>query len=174
MIRKITAALLILLLTTVLLYFTFSTIKKVQAAKSIHEHIEHFPGFSLKSINDIQFNSDTITKGPVVIIFFHPGCEHCQYEIKEITTAEYLIDKTHIILVSSAPEDEIKKFYYDNELDRYQKITLLIDSNYKLSDIFGLQSVPSTYIYNKELILVKYFEGEVKPEAILKYLTDND
>ncbi len=174
MIKKITAALLILLLISVLLYFTFSIIKKVQASKSTHEHIEYFPEFSLKSIDDIQFNSDTITIGPVVIIFFHPGCEHCQYEIKEITTAEYLIDKTHIILVSSAPKDEIKKFYFDNELDRFQKINLLLDSDYKLSDIFGLQSVPSTYIYNKELILVKYFKGEVKPEAILKYLTDND
>ncbi len=174
MIRKIITAFLILLTSLVSVHFVLSTIKKVNSSQSIKEHIKYFPRFILKSINDTLFNSETITKGPVIIIFFHPGCEHCQYEIKEITTDEYLIDKTHIILVSNAPDDEIKKFYYDNELDKYQKITLLIDSSYKLSDIFGLRSVPLTCIYSKELILVKYFKGEVKPDAIVKILTDND
>ena len=37
-------------------------------------------------------------------------------------------------------------------------------------DIFGKSGIPASFIYNKQGKLVKQFKGEVKVNALLKYL----
>lgn len=39
-------------------------------------------------------------------------------------------------------------------------------------DIFGKSGVPASFIYDKNGKLVKQFKGEVKVEALLKYLKE--
>jgi hypothetical protein len=46
----------------------------------------------------------------------------------------------------------------------------MTDTAYALADIFSRNVIPSNYIYNKELKLVKALYGEYKIETILKYL----
>ena len=77
-----------------------------------------------------------------------------------------------VILVSSANPDSIKSFLSNLNVKDYSTVIPLLDTSYKFEEIFGRGTIPSTYIYNRNLTLVKVLQGEVKTETILKYLQE--
>ncbi len=82
------------------------------------------------------------------------------------------VSGTRIILVSSADKSVVINFLSQFDISDYPGITALIDTSYIFGAIFGNNMVPGNYVYNKDLDLVKAFNGEVKTETILKYLKD--
>jgi thiol-disulfide isomerase/thioredoxin len=168
-----------ILLVTVIFLFIFSlsflglgTFKKIQKQKTHNEKLSKLPSFSFLTLAGTSFNSSEITGGPVLLIRFHPECEHCRYEISEVLKSNIPVSGAKIILVSSADPDTIKKFLTLFNYTRYPSVIPLADTSYVFGDIFGSNIVPSNYIYDKDLDLVKVFSGEVKTETILKYLRE--
>jgi hypothetical protein len=149
-------------------------IKKIHWQNQVKERISTLPSFSLMTIEDANFNSSKIEKGPVLIVRFHPECEHCQYEITEILKSDipYLAEK--VILISSADPDSVRKFLGRLNYQDYPSVIALADTTYTFGDIFGNDIIPSSYIYNKKLDLVKVLPGEVRTETIIKYLRMSD
>jgi thiol-disulfide isomerase/thioredoxin len=145
-------------------------INKMQRQTQIKEKIETMPSFSFMTLTNETFNSSEIKIGPVLIVRFHPECEHCQYEVSEILKSNVPESGVKVILISSATPDSVKSFLNQFNYLRFPSIILLIDTSYVFSDIFGSDIVPSNYIYNRELELVKVLQGETKTETILKYL----
>jgi hypothetical protein len=143
---------------------------KIHKKKTISEKISKLPVFAFQTLNKETFSSSDIKTGPLLIIRFHPECEHCQYEISEILKSSIPESGPSVILVSSAPPDLIKEFLRKYNYCNSQYITVLIDTAYVFEEIFGSDIVPSNYIYNKKLALVKVLHGEVKTETVLKYL----
>ena len=168
--RRIILAVVIAIFTLSATFLIFGIINKIQKNKQITEKIARLPSFSFMKLTNEAFNSSEIRKGPVLVIRFHPECEHCQYEISEILKSNIPSSGTCIIMVSSADPDSIRKFFRQFDLSDYPLIIPLADTSYIFGDIFGSDIVPSNYIYNKELDLVKVLYGEVKTETILKYL----
>ena len=155
--------------------FLFSGIlRKIQKQKLITEKIQRLPSFSFITLNNHSFNSSEIRKGPVLVIRFHPECEHCQYEISEILNSNIPVSGAYVIMVSSADPDSIRKFIKRFNLSDYPAIIPLADTSYIFGDIFGSDIIPSNYIYNKELELVKVLNGEVRTETLLKYLVGSE
>ena len=147
---------------------------KLHNQKLISEKIVRLPSFSFLKLSNESFNSDNIKKGPVLVVHFHPECEHCQYEISEILKSNIPASFTSVILVSSAPQDSIRRFLNPLNYSEYPSVIALVDTSYIFEDIFGSGIVPSSYVYNSRLNLVKVFLGEVKTEAILKYLQEGE
>jgi hypothetical protein len=110
--------------------------------------------------------------GPVLVIRFHPECEHCQYEISGIMESRIPASVEKIMMVSSANRNDILKFSDQNRLSLLKNVLILVDSTYIFGDIFGNDIVPSNYIYGKDLNLIKVFNGECKIETILKYIPE--
>jgi hypothetical protein len=143
---------------------------KIQKQKQITEKISKLPSFTFLKLTNEYFSSSAINSGPVLIIHFHPECEHCQYEISEIMNSKIPASGTKVILISNAHPDSIRKFLGQFNYSDYPSVITLIDTAYLFADIFGSEIVPSNFIYNKDLKLVKILKGEMKTEAILKYL----
>ena len=80
----------------------------------------------------------------------------------------------HVLLISNAEKEGIRRFMEENDLLQHPGLIALADQTYSFRDYFGTEIVPAIFIYNKELKLVRYFQGEVRPETILKYLRTND
>jgi hypothetical protein len=168
--RKIVLSTVILVFVMAASFLIYGTVSKIQKHQMTTEKISKLPFFSFSTLNNNSYNSSEIKKGPVLIVRFHPECEHCQYEITELLNSDIPSSGINIILVSSAPRDSISKFLGQFNLADYPSVIPLVDTSYIFGDIFGSDYVPSNYIYNKEHNLVKAISGEVKTETILKYL----
>ena len=168
--RKILFAIVIVVFALSATFLILGMINKVQKHKMLTEKIAKFPFFSFTTLTNESFNSSEIRKGPVLVIRFHPECEHCQYEISEILKSNIPESGIRVILVSSAHPDSIKTFLGQFNYNNYPFVIPLSDTSYTFGDIFGSDIVPSNYIYDKELELVKVLLGEFKTETILKYL----
>lgn len=170
--RRIILFVVILLFAVSATFLVSGIFKKIQKQSRITEKISTLPSFSFLTLNDRSFSSSDIKSGPVLLIRFHPECEHCQYEISEILKSDIPASGTSIILVSGAEPDSIKEFLNQFNYSDYPSVIALADTSYSFGDIFGSEIIPSNYIYNKELELVKVLHGEVKTETILKYLRE--
>jgi hypothetical protein len=149
-------------------------IKKRQTQIELAGKISKLPAFSFTTLAKQSFNSSEITSGPVLVVRFHPECEHCQYEIREILGSPIPVSAMWVIMVSDADADSIKKMLLPYDLAEYPSVIPLTDTSYSFGEIFGSDLVPSSYIYDKDLELVKVLYGEVKTETILKYLNESE
>jgi len=147
-------------------------IRRVKANKQLAEKISHLPSFTLTDLEYKIFNSSEVKTGPVLILHFHPECEHCQYEISELLKEDILKRLNSVILVSGVPPDSIRRFLSQYNYTAYSNVIPLADTSGIFGDIFGSDIIPSVYIYGRDLKLRKVFYGEVKSDAIFKYLQD--
>jgi thiol-disulfide isomerase/thioredoxin len=172
--RRIILVVVILLFAVSATILVSGIIKKTQKQNRITEKISRLPSFSFVTLNGKSFSSSDVKRGPLLLIRFHPECEHCQYEISELLKSDIPSTGASIILVSSADPDSIKQFLNQFNYSDYPSVIALADTSYSFGDIFGSEIIPSNYIYNEELELVKVLHGEVKTETILKYLRESE
>jgi peroxiredoxin len=151
-------------------FLIIGIVGKTHKSKIAKDRIKTLPIFSFRTLNDTMFRSDQIKEGPVLILFFNPECEHCQYQITTLFKNWAETSGIHVLLISNAEKEAIRNFVMKNNLPDYPGIVILADETYSFRDYFGTALVPVTFIYDKKLRLVRYFQGEVRPETILKYL----
>lgn len=171
--KRIGKILLILPIGLLSLLIVGTMVKKVRV-EAATEKIRIFPDFVVKDINGNMFYSAQIASGPLLITFFHPECDHCRYEISSLCTSGLLDNHLRILLVSSADSQVITTFMQEIEIPVEANLHFITDSNFKLANMFSAEIIPSNYIYNDSLQLVKVFKGATKPETLLRYLNGND
>lgn len=165
---------LIVFFVTAASFLISGIVNKTQNRKLQYEKIRRLPTFSFMTLAHETYNSSEIRKGPVLVIRFHPECEHCQFEISEILKSNIPDSAIHIIMVSSADPGNVQKYLSQFDISSHSGIIPLVDTSYIFGNIFGRDIVPSNYIYDKDLNLVKVMYGEVKTETIIKYLLGSE
>ena len=168
--RKINQGVILAVFFLSLILLLSGVVSKILKEKRINENIALLPSFSFMTLARDDFHSADIKNGPVLIVRFHPECEHCQYEISQILKSDIPAIVSKALLISSAHPDSISKFLKQFNYIDYPSIVALADTSDSFGSIFGKDIVPSNYIYNRELKLVKVLSGEVKAETIRKYL----
>jgi peroxiredoxin len=143
--------------------------RKIKAENAAHQ-IEYLPDFTLPSLNGKMFNSGEIASGPILITYFHPECDHCQYEISSILSSNLPEEDLKIILVSPADPDQVKSFVSMFDIKHEYLVWILSDTSHAFSRIFQTEIIPANYIYDKNLHLVKTAKGVITVEAIYKSL----
>ena len=166
-----TAILMMVLFFAILVIGIF---RKMENQKLIAEKISRLPSFSFLTLSKGSYNSTDIKNGPILVVHFHPECEHCQYEIFEILKEKIPSLFTNVLLISSAHPDSIKRFFDQLNYSNFPSVIPLIDTAYNFEDIFGTGIVPSIYIYDKGLNLVKVLHGEVRTANIINYLKESE
>jgi cytochrome oxidase Cu insertion factor (SCO1/SenC/PrrC family) len=83
--------------------------KKTKASER-SSRISTLPDFTLPSVDGYLFNTGEISEGSVLIIYFHPECEHCQYEISSLVKSNIPESGVKILLISDAGSQQIKSF----------------------------------------------------------------
>jgi hypothetical protein len=170
--RKLIAGIVIVIFMLSSLFIGSGIARKFKKHKQLIEKTSNLPTFAFSTLKYQTFNSSELKTGPVLIMHFHPECEHCQYEISEILKESVLKRLTSVILVSSAPPDSISRFLNRYSYSDYSNVIPLADTSDIFGEIFGSDNIPSNYIYDRDLRLKKFFYGEVKSDAILKYLQE--
>lgn len=145
----------------------FIIIWKILQKKENDLLITRIPNFSFITLNNGYFtNSKKEFYDRVILNYFSPNCEHCQYMAKSyLANKEQLKDAT-ILMVTVADSTSVAKFSKEYQLNTMPNIALLRDTKYQFEKIFGTSVVPSFFIYQNNK-LIKKIIGETKIENLL-------
>ena len=105
-------------------------------------------------------------EGKIVLIFFHPDCDHCQREAKEIEEHKDDFIGYKIYFISSDPMPQLVKFEEDYHLGNLPNVTFATTRVEFIMGNYGPIAAPSLFIYSAERRLVKKFIGETKIDQI--------
>ena len=145
------------------------TYQSIKTKNEINEKIKTLQHCCFKTLNGGQTCVDEFdSKKTTVIIYFHPECEHCQYEDSEIGKQAEQFAKANMILIT--PDDSIKRvkaFAVKYRLEEVDNLTILLDRNSQFKNQFGTSIFPSVFIYGSDKKLLKVYKGEIKIEAII-------
>ncbi|MBW6482528.1 MAG: peroxiredoxin family protein [Vicingaceae bacterium] len=171
--KKISAILFVFVIVILISYFGYKSIKKHNINKQVELTLNELPVFSFYTLNKEEFTYSNATKQQTLIIYFHPECEHCQYETKQLVLNKEKFFDTQILMISPAELTDIKQFKIDYNLNNLTHFNLLWDKDRKFESYFGKSTFPTLLIYNQENKLQKKYKGEVKIETVLNYIGNN-
>jgi peroxiredoxin len=175
MMKKLTKYFIIFILLALGSWLGTKTVQSYRANKEATEKVQFLQHCCFKSLHGGQICIDGFNPNqPTVILYFHPECEHCQYEATEMGRQPERFAKANMILIT--PDDSTKRI--EAFADRYKiwqvdNLVILFDRNGQFKKQFGTSVVPAVFIYGANKRLLKQFTGEVKMEAVLKIIDGN-
>ena len=166
--KKLLKYLVGIVLLTVASFLVLHTYQSYKTKKESVAKIQTLQHFSFESVNGGQiwidgFNPDQ----PTVIIYFHPECEHCQYEASEIGKQPEMFGKVNMIMITSDDSTQrVEAFAISYRLLEVDNLTILLDRKNQFKNQFGASVIPSVFIYGSDKKLLKMYKGETKIDAI--------
>jgi thiol-disulfide isomerase/thioredoxin len=164
----------ILFITFILIalsYLGYKGVKKQVENKKTEALINKLPEFSFYTLNDSLFSRNSLNKSLALVIFyFHPNCEHCQYEAIQLIKYKESFKDIQILMVSTALANELKIFSNTYQLNQFSNIKILRDSMYQFENYFGSAHFPTVLIYSIDWNLVRKYKGEIKIDLIISSL----
>ncbi|HEX4875926.1 MAG TPA: redoxin domain-containing protein [Chitinophagaceae bacterium] len=107
---------------------------------------------------------------PVLLMVFHPSCEHCQHETEDITKNIEKFRGTQIVMSTMVPLFEMKAFMDKYQLAAFKNIIVAQDYSFFLPPYFQFNNLPFLAFYNKKKKLVSTFGGTLSTDKILTEL----
>lgn len=109
------------------------------------------PDFALQDMDDKQHSLKAYRGKVVLVNFWATWCPPC---IREMPSLEKLYQKFRgqpfVLLAINQWEDEERVFEFMGQLATIPTFPILFDPQSKVSDAFGVQGLPSTYILDKQ------------------------
>jgi thiol-disulfide isomerase/thioredoxin len=132
------------------------------------------PKFEFQSIkNGIISYKDCDNDKQTVINFFHPDCIHCQEMGRAFMLRKPLLTQTNLVLISTAPIVEIKKYAHDYQLDNQENIQFGQDTSGNFFKYFGDAYVPMLLIYNPDHTRKAILKGDdTTPNDVMSILSN--
>jgi len=130
------------------------------------QRVQHccFESLAGKEMCIDEFNPEQ----PTVILYFHPECEHCQYEASEIGNSPAQFEKANMILITADDSTKrIEDFAMKYHLWKVDNLTILLDRKKHFKSHFGTTVVPSIFIYGPDRKLLKMLKGEIQMKAVI-------
>ncbi|QGY43529.1 redoxin domain-containing protein [Maribellus comscasis] len=167
--RKFYKGIIIAIISVIGGFLTYQVIEDYSEKKEVEKQTQILPDASFNSLSGIPVNlHDFNQTQPLVIIYFHPECEHCQYEAQEIGQNAYAFNHCQLVMVT--PDDSLQRvenFCSDYHLWELDNCEVLLDTKNRFQKVFGKAIIPSVYIYATNRKLITHFLGETKSEAII-------
>lgn len=111
--------------------------------------------------SSVLISSQDIPKGnPIILIYFSPTCENCQFEIRSITSHREIFNSSTILLITNESFDELKRFVKTNNIDSFANIIATKDFEYTFYAHFKPEKIPFIAVYNKNKQLTRIFDQQ--------------
>lgn len=144
---------------------------KMEVRDKARHEVMKLPNFEFQDLTGAKFSKEQLVQdNKTVVMYFNPTCHLCEHQVGALQ--EQLRSKENInwILVTDEAQELVQEFIERFELADLGHVKVLLDKGNKFYSYFGFSTVPSTFIYDKELDLLKGFAGEVSLEILKDYL----
>lgn len=156
-----------------LLGLLFTTVTAcAQKNNQVPSEIPEFTFYTIDKDAPFTRNNFTSNGQNIAILFFDPGCSHCQQEVMALGKNYNSIKDVQIYMVAMQEKNLINAFMtmYGGDLRGKKNVTLLHDKNYEFIAKFKPTQYPATFVYGSDMKLKTYWDGEKKIADILKAL----
>src|ERR1700709_544682 len=75
--------------------------------------------FQIRLTNGEQFTASQLAKGPVVLIYFSPDCEHCQNFTKDLVKNYSVVANKQVVMVTFQNMEMLKPFVTQYNLNKF-------------------------------------------------------
>lgn len=126
--------------------------------------------FTLLDLDNKEFSLSEFKGKPVILFFWTTWCPYCRKELKELNSmqTELLKDGVQVAAINvEEPLDKVRKFIGNNPFF----FPVLLDTDTKVADAYGILGVPTYFFINKEGRIVfnsHYFPRKEYKDLILK------
>ncbi len=133
---------------------------------------QQLPTAVLQTTSGGSFQFSSLPEGkPVVLMFFSPTCPYCQEETAEITAHANLNEEAAIVMVSTFDRSSLRQYVEDYNLSQFGNIRVVRDLSGSLFKQYGVQSVPTTIVYDGSHRMVKAFRGKASADTLYTAVT---
>lgn len=154
-------------------YMAFAISGKRTEKEALRMRIATVPSFRLERVEGGFFTEEQLSQHkPFILVYFNSGCDLCKLEAKSIGSRLGEFDNAQLAFVSTEEKVDIRDFAQEYGLSGSCNVVFLQDPNLEFSKIFGINTVPATFIYSKKGKLVNQFSGPVKVDFILEALQE--
>jgi peroxiredoxin len=113
------------------------------------------PQFSFQTLDDKPFTTADVNASHAnIFVFFHPTCEHCQNEARDLIKHRKGLSAARVYFISKATKNELLSFDSTYQITQ-NGFFMLADTQNKAGKWFGVSDTPTTFVYDtyKELVV---------------------
>jgi thiol-disulfide isomerase/thioredoxin len=170
--KKYLKIILVIAFISILSFFAYEIITKINHKKEVAENIKTIPKFSYGNIKGGNFTYQNLKNDtPTLFVYFNTECEYCNEEAEMIKENADKFKKVQLIFISFEKPDLIKTFATKHQLSHYDNILFLYDNKVSFATTFDVKSLPYLVLYDKNQKLIEKIKGQTKTEILLKKLT---
>jgi len=140
--------------TFVVLFFIVSLSSEISAL----EVGDKAPEFSLPNADGEMIGLSDFKGNVIILDFFATWCPHCRKEMPGFIELHDAYGDKGLVVVGIASEgtEEVKDFIDELDLN----FSVLIDNKESVGNLYGpIESIPTTFLVDKEGKIVKIYEG---------------
>lgn len=127
--------------------------------------------FEITLADGSSFKASQLKKGPVMLIYFSPECDHCRHFTKEMLEKAKSFAGEQIVMVTFLPVDEVKHFSEEFKLPSYHNIKAGTEGKtFVVRNYYNVTRFPFVALYNKEGKQVKLFSNSPSVDDVLKVI----
>ena len=132
------------------------------------ERFRQFPPFKLLKADSSTWwgKEDLSKKKDILLVIFSPSCDHCRQKTESLVQQIDLFRSVQIVMATTAPLDEMRRFIRQYGLDQFPGITVARDVQYMLPSFFQLSNLPYLAFYNRKKELIRTHEGSMTVEKM--------
>lgn len=164
--KQIIKSALLVLLVAFTGWISYNIYRKIQIKRTAEKNTITLPPFHFITLNKQAYSNTSVKSGKVIINFFSPQCEHCQYMTEAYMQHARQLDSVQILMITAADSSAVARFAAAYKINTMPNITLLLDRELQFPVVFGSASVPSFFVYYNNR-LVKKIAGETRIENLL-------
>ena len=144
-------------------------------SKEAKEPIKYISAIPDIELTDIYYSAVSLASlasdaNHYVLVFFSPGCMFCEHEAADLSRNRAEFKDSKVLFITQEPLDSALAYSTRHNLMTANNFHVLSDTTYAVLPRFGIQSMPTTLIYNSRKEFVTSFEGEVNAKRILRVL----
>lgn len=123
----------------------------------------------LLSDSTTKYTKEDLPKNkPLLVVLFSPDCEHCQHEAEMLYAGREMLEKIHIVMITTYPTYRIKEFAENYGLNNMKNLVIAKDPHYLMIPFYDVRSFPFMAFYDKRGKLIDTFQGTTNVEKILE------
>ena len=115
--RKFILAALLLGVGSLIAWMLWQTLHRVEKKQQIAATVQQLPNVSLLALDSTSFSlSEAVGNRAAVLFFFHPDCEHCQSEARQVRENAGALSAAKLIWISYENLSRLREFNEEYKL----------------------------------------------------------